>query len=273
MKKILLSALVLSTTAVFADTNSGFAQFENEYNLGYQFTQMNLINGAQQTAPVNQQALNMEIEHLFDMGVWLDANVNMVTAYSQPTLGPSGYLNGGSGGQGNGQVNNQAYALGQNPFMYSATIKGGYAFSMLDDKLQVTPYAMFGRNANWAASTVVANSYQPSGDDYFLTGGFGTRIAYRFDEKFMLYADELYSYNWDNSGAVKTIQTATYTKSYAATNYQFTTTIGAKYNITRDFQVGLSGFWNNYQPQSNMSGMIYLPQNTYGEMITIGLTY
>ena len=279
MKKIILSALVLSATAVFADNNSGFAQFENEYNLGYQFTQMNLINGAQQTAPVNQQAINMEIEHLFDMGVWLDANVNMVTAYSQPTLGP-GYMNGGSGGQGDGQVNNQAYALGQNPFMYSATIKGGYAFSLLNDKLQLTPYAMFGRNANWAASTVVANGYQPSGDDYFLTGGFGTRIAYRLNEQFMLYADELYSYNWDNSGAIKEIQTNQptqnppgYGKSYAATNFQFTTTIGAKYNITKDFQVGVSGFWNNYQPQSNMSGIVYLPQNTYGEMITVGLTY
>ena len=276
MKKLLITASILFTSYVIADNvleqYSGFQAFQNEYNLGYEFTQMTLINGAQQTAAVNQQSINLEVEHLFDMGIWADANLNMVTAYSQPTLGPN-YLNGG-GGQGG----NQAYAVGQNPFMYSFILKGGYAFSLLNDKLQLTPYGMICRNANWAASTIVANGYQPaSSNDWFLTGGFGFRVAYRFGEKIMLYADQLYSYNWDQSGAIKYIQTQPvpdgYGKSYAATNYQFTTTIGAKYNVTKDFQVGLSGFWNNYQHQSNIASVVYIPQNTFGEMISVGLTY
>lgn len=271
MKKLLLLTSLVASN-VFADI-SGFQLFENQYNIGYQFTQMTLINGQQQTAPVTQRAINLEVEHLFEMGIWADANFNMVTSYSQPTLGPD-YANGGSGGQGSGQSDDQAYAFGQNPFMYSFTLKGGYAFSVLNDELQLIPYAMFGRNANWAASTIVANGYQPAAsNDFFSTGGLGVRVAYRVAQDLMFYMDELYSYNWDNSGAIKTIQTAEYGKSYAATNYQFTTTLGARYNVTQDFQVGVSGFWNNYQHQSNVSGLVYIPQNTFGEMVTAGLTY
>ena len=256
------------SSAVLASP-SDFQAFQNQYNIGYQFSQMTLINGDQHTAPVNQQSINLEVEHLFDMGIWADANLNMVTYYSQPYLG-SGNLNGGPGDC----ADSQACALGQNPFMYSFTMRGGYAFSLLDDNLQLTPYAMFGRNANWAASTVVANGYQPaSSNDFFLTGGLGVRAAYRFGKTVMLYADQLYSYNWDQSGAIKTIQVEQYGKSYAATNYQFTTTLGVRYNITPDFQVGLSGFWNNYQHQSNIAGVVYIPQNTFGQMLSVGLTY
>lgn len=271
MRKIVITSFVFMSSMAFADA-SGFQSFQNEYNLGYEFTQMTLINGAQQTASVNQQSINLEIEHLFDMGIWADANLNMVTSYSQPALGPT-YLNGGP------CTGSQACSVGQNPFMYSFILKSGYTFSLLNDKLQLTPYAMFGRNANWVASTVVANGYTSADStDFFITGGFGFRAAYRFNETLMLYADQLYSYNWDQSGAIKSIQTQLpqnggYGKSYAATNYQFTTTIGAKYNITKDFQVGLSGFWNNYQHQSNIAGVVYIPQNTFGEILSVGLTY
>ena len=272
MNKLLTSLLLLCSVSAFAAENSEFKQFNNEYNIGYQFSQMDLINGSQQVTQVNQQAINLEIEHLFDLGIWFDINLNMVTHYSQPTLGPD-YLNGGSGGQGGGTAGDQAYAFGQNPFMYSFNVKSGYAFSLLDDKMQIIPYITFGRNSNWSSSTIVANGYQPLSNDYFLTGGLGTRLSYRFDNTLMLYADELYNYNWDNSGAIKTIQTDIYGKSYAATNYQMITTVGVKYNFTHDIQLGLSGFWNNYQHQSNIAGMVYTPQNTFGEMITIGLTY
>jgi len=261
---IMLSAL---SSSLFAAT-SDFQSFQNQYNIGYQFTQMTLINGEQRTAPVNQQAINLEVEHLFDVGIWANANLNMVTYYSQPYLG-NGNLNGGEGDCSG----SQACALGQNPFMYSFILKGGYAFSLLNDTLQLTPYVMAGRNANWAASTVVANGYQPITNDFFLTGGLGFRAAYRFDKTVMVYADQLYSYNWDQSGAIKDIQVPTYGKSYAATNYQFTTTLGVRYNVTPDLQLGLSGFWNNYQHQSNIAGVVYIPQNTFGQMLSIGLTY
>jgi hypothetical protein len=263
MKKILIKSSILMACNVFA-ASSDFQAFQNEYNLGYGFSQMTLINGNQQTVPVNQQAINLEVEHLFDMGIWADANLNMVTYYSQPIL------NAGV----NGQTFPEANAFGQNPFMYSFTLKGGYAFSILDDKMQITPYLFAGRNANWAASTVVANGYQSAvSPDYFITGGLGLRLSYRFGKEALLYVDQLYNYNWDQSGAIKTIQTSTYGKSYAATNYQITTTIGAKYNVTEDFQIGLSGFWSSYQHYSNIAGVVYIPQNTFGEAITVGLTY
>jgi hypothetical protein len=87
--------------------------------------------------------------------------------------------------------------------------------------------------------------------------------------------DELYTYNWDNSGAIKSIQTSPelYGKSYAATNYTLTSTLGAKFNVYRDLQLGVNTFWNNFQPQSNISGLMYTPTNTFGGQVSIGLTY
>ena len=91
----------------------------------------------------------------------------------------------------------------------------------------------------------------------------------------MLYADELYTYNWDNSGAIKSIQTSpeVYGKSFAATNYMLTSTLGSRFNVYHNFQLGLSGFWTNYQPQSNISGILYTPTNIIGGMVSAGLTY
>lgn len=263
---MVLSGTCLATFAHadgLTSTNT-FQKFENEYNVGLGLEQGTLINGQLQTATFNAQAFNLEAEHLFDMGLWLDVNFNMVTNYSQPNLGG---LNGGDGG------NRLGNAFGQDPFMYSFTGKVGYAFNLIDNKLQLTPYAMFGRNGNWATSTVIANGYESLSSDYFLTGGLGARLSYNINDSIVLYLDEMYNYNWDNSGAIKSIQTATYGKSYAATNYQFISTIGAKFNITSDLQLGVSGFWTNFQPQSNISGIVYTPTNTFGEMVTVGLTY
>jgi hypothetical protein len=249
-----------------------FQSFENQYNIGFEFSQIGLINGKYNNVNISQQSLNIEIEHLFVNDIWLDANLNNVINYSQPDLGPS-YLNGG-GGQRN---NNQAYAFGQNPFMNSYTLKGGYSF-LLSDKMQLLPYIMFGRNANWSASTIVANGYNNIGVDYFYTGGVGFRFGYLVNRAIMLYVNQLYSYNWDNSGAIKSIQTLPqeqggYGKSYAATNYQFTTTLGFRYNINDLLQIGLSAYYNNYQHQSNISGIVYIPQHTFGETLSLGFIY
>ncbi len=121
----------------------------------------------------------------------------------------------------------------------------------------------------------MANGGNNLASDYFYTGGLGGKIDYRINHAIMLYADELYTYNWDNSGAVKSIQTSSnlYGKSYAATNYTFTSTLGARFNVYKALQLGVNGFWNNYQPQSNISGLMYTPTNTIGYMATVGLTY
>ena len=282
MRKVLFSLLAIVTTSVFAASNSSgntseqnsetattnnsnsnaaFQQFENEYNLGFGFSQGGLINGQQQTSSYNEQMFNLEVERLFNNGIWLDGNFNMVTQYSQEDLGP---LNGGNG---------SGSAFGQNPFMYGFSLKAGYGFQLIQDTLQIIPYAMLGRNSNVATSTVNANGDQTIASDYFYTGGIGARLDYRINNTIMLYADQLYSYNWDNSGAIKDIQVPMYGKTYAATNYEFTSTLGAKFNVWQSLQLGVNGFWTNYQPQSNISGLMYTPDNIFGMMATIGLTY
>lgn len=271
MKKYLIILFAVFATSVFARSNESavvnnnysFQQFENEYNLGFGYNTATLVNGEHDTSGYNENTFNLEVERLFNNGIWLDGNFNMVTSYSQENLGNSG--NGGSG---------SGVPFGQNPFMYGFTLKGGYGFQLIKDTLQITPYAMLGRTSNLAASTVGANGGENNiASDFFYTGGIGTRLNYRINNTIMLYADELYTYNWDNSGAIKDIQTEVYGKSYAATNYELTSTIGAKFNVWQNLQLGAYGFWTYYQPQSNISGDIYTPNNIFGIMATIGLTY
>jgi hypothetical protein len=263
MRILLTGTLILALGSGYAVNNNFFQQFENEYNIGYGFSQGTLINGAHDEATYNYQSLNLEVERLFDMGLWLDGNFNLVTSYHQPNLG---YLNGGNG---------SGVAFGQDPFMYSINVKLGYAFSLINHSLQLTPYLMLGRNANWANSTILANGSIPLTTDYFLTGGLGARLSYRINSAILLFADQMYNYNWDQSGAVKSIQSAPsfYGKSYASTNYGLTTMLGAKFNLIQKLQLGVDGFWHNYQPQSNISSLIYTPTNTYGAMVSVGLTY
>lgn len=250
-----------SDSAADENSNASFQKFENEYNLGYGYSQGGLINGKQQTSTYNEQTFNLEVERLFNNGIWLDGNFNMVTGYGQEDLGP---LNGG---------NNSGQPFGQNPFMYGFALKGGYAFQLIQDSLQIIPYAMFGRSSNLATSTVEGNANNTISADYFYTGGLGTRLDYRINDTFMIYADELYQYNWDNSGAIQTAQINLYGKSYAATNYELTSTIGAKVNVWESLQLGVNGFYTYFQPQSNISGLVYTPNNIFGVMGTIGLTY
>jgi hypothetical protein len=121
----------------------------------------------------------------------------------------------------------------------------------------------------------LANGGQNIVEDFFYNGGLGARLAYRVNNNILLYIDEGFIYNWDNSGAIKSIQTSPiyYGKSYAATNYVLNSTIGAKFNVYKDLQLGANLFWNNFQPQSNISGLMYTPTNTYGGQLSIGLTY
>ena len=137
---------------------------------------------------------------------------------------------------------------------------------------------MIGRNANWSASTVVANNYNNISVDYFYTGGLGLKLNFLINNNCLLSINQLYNYNWDNSGAIKSIQTLPpelggYGKSYAATNYQLTTTIGFRYKINDLLQIGLATYYNNYQHQSNISGIVYIPQHNFGEILSLGFTY
>ncbi len=261
-----------SNNVAASNVNSAFQDFQNEYNLGYGYSSGSLINGAHNTVAYNTQSLNLELEHLFDIGVWFDVNFNMLTSNDQPNLG---VLNGGNGSYTGNPMYDNGAAFNQNPFVFTFNVKGGYAFNLINNTLQLTPYLMLGRNSNWATSTVLANGGENLTMDYFYTGGLGARLSYRINPAVLLYADGSGVYNWDNSGAVKSIQSSTayYGKSYAATNFGFKSTVGAKFNVYKNLQLGANAFWYNFEPQSNISGLMYTPTNTFGGQLSIGLTY
>jgi hypothetical protein len=255
-----------------SNVNQAFQDFQNEYNVGYVYSQGQLINGAHATAPYTTGGINVEVEHLFDMGIWFDVNFTMLTSNNQPNLGQ---LNGGNGSYTPNPAYMNGAAFNQNPFVFTFNGQVGYAFNLVNNTLQLTPYGMLGRNTNWATSTVLANGSANLTQDYFYTGALGARLAYRINSAVLLYVDGAGVYNWDNSGAVKNIQSSPsyYGKSYAATNFGFKSVIGAKFNVYKNLQLGANTFWYNFEPQSNISGLMYTPTNTFGGELSIGLTY
>ena len=270
MKKFLLTIGILFASYTFAqdnNTNDNYSQSQNfqkiqrQYNINYTLLQGQLINGKYDHSWFNAQKFGIELERLFDNNVWLDVDSYMITQYHQPDLGR---LNGGG--------NN---LFGQYPFMFGMNAKLGYAYYFMDNKLQLTPYIGLGRNANLSTSTVISNNYNTFDNDYYYTGTLGARLSYLITDNVLLYLDQSYIYNWDNSSAIKHIQSSNenYEKSFAATHYQFNTQLGTKINITNDVQIGAYMFVNNYQVQSNISGRMYTPTNTFGEGISIGFTY
>lgn len=262
-----------SRVSELASSNTNvFTTFQNEYNISYGYSQGTLINGAKDTALYTTQSINLELERLFDLGIWGDVKFTMLTSNNQPNLGP---LNGGNGSFSDNPLYNNGAPFNQNPFNFTFNGKAGYAFNVIKDTLQLTPYVLFGRNTNWATSTILANGGQNLTQDYFFTGGLGTRGSYRVNDVVLLYADGVLLYNWDNSAAIKHIQSSPdyYSKSYAATNWGLTTTVGAKFAIYRSLQLGASMFWNNFQVQSNISGLMYTPTNTFGGELSLGLSY
>src|SRR6185437_2663654 len=237
-------ATASSNDVAVTNVNSAFQDFQNEYNIGYGYSTGTLINGAHNTTSYNTQSVNLELEHLFDIGVWFDVNFNMLTSNNQQNLG---VLNGGNGSYTGNPAYNNGAAFNQNPFVFTFNVKGGYAFNLINNTLQLTPYLMLGRNTNWATSTVLANGGENLTQDYFYTGALGARLSYRINQAILLYADGSGVYNWDNSGAIKSIQTSTayYGKSYAATNFGFNSTVGAKFNVYKNLQLGANAFWYN----------------------------
>lgn len=263
--------LTTESAAVHKSKNAAFQKFDNEYNLGYAFSQFQLSNGGQQQTIQQNQTATLEVERLFDVGVWVDGSANFTT--STNSLG-----NQATGtGQGAQQPASQVPNLG------GINFKVGYAFNAVQDTLLITPYALAGRNSNLAMSTIVANNFASATTDVFNTGGFGGRLEYRINPYIELYADQAWAYNWDQSAPLNGIE--------PQNNYVLTSTLGAKFNVYDALQLGVSGFYNNYQyvsavpsPYSfgSLNGgnssngspyTIYQPQNAIGGMLTIGLTY
>lgn len=235
-----------------------FQEFDNQYNLGYGFSQTTLKNGLGQLAGVSQQFINMEIERLFDIGLWLDVNAKIVTSS----------LNNQVNGIGSGQS-----TFNQQPNLGGMNIKIGYAFNLVNDRLLLTPYIAGGRNSNMAASvSVYNNNANVATNNFYYTGGGGARLEYRVNSLIDVYADQLIVYNADQSAPVSGVE--------PQNNMLLTSTLGVKFNVYREFQIGINGFYNLSQQMSSLpidttGTTIYTPCNcgSYGGMITMGLTY
>ncbi|MCC2645522.1 MAG: hypothetical protein K0R94_1300, partial [Burkholderiales bacterium] len=106
MRKILLVTLAVASTAAFAEiTNyAPFQEFDNQYNVGYTFSQYQLSNGGNQQALQQNQGLGINVERLFDIGIWMDVGANYVI--STNSLGNKSTGTGMSGAQPASQVPN-----------------------------------------------------------------------------------------------------------------------------------------------------------------------
>jgi hypothetical protein len=247
--------------SVHATHNSLFQAFDNQVSMGYGQQQSTFGSYSTPTASTGNiygtvNLINFNGEHLFNNGIWV--NVNADTSFG---AGPAGYATPTS------LVN---YA---NTSDYGINTKVGYAFIVLEDHLQLIPYAMFGLNNVFSsvitpvtrlANPQVANAYQ-----YTFAGG--ARLEYRINDVAFLYADQIFVYNWDASG----IQNGVLSQN----NVAYTSTIGSKFNVAENIQLGIKGFWTGYIPQSG-AGMsqgpgyfMYQPQSSVGGLVSVGLTY
>ncbi|MCX8513948.1 MAG: hypothetical protein ORN24_00085 [Burkholderiales bacterium] len=276
MRKFLITLLSVSTVSAFAADNSQFQKFDNEYNLGYGVANTQFYNGIQNQALQQSQFMSLEVERLFDAGIWLDATANLVTA--QNSLG-----NQATGtGQGNSGVPGYPGTPStQDPNFGGANFKVGYAFTVLPENLQLIPYALVGRNTNLAMSTLLSNGLANVSNDFYYTAGIGGRIEYKINDYIFLYADQNAVYNWDQSGPLDGIQPQNFLIAQS--------TIGAKFNVVKNLQLGVSGFYKYYQLMADVptatpalnggndsngnSVTLYEPSSSLGGMVSIGLTY
>ncbi|HLX55116.1 MAG TPA: hypothetical protein VKR58_14315 [Aquella sp.] len=259
-----IALLSIAAASVFASDNiynNRFQDFDNEMNIGY--GQVQSIFGpyitptsSSGTITSTVNMVDLEVERLFNNQVWVDVTANMSFG-----AGPTGIPTPP------GQVN---FAT---PVNYGFNGRVGYAFSLVKNHLQLTPYGILGVNNvfNSVVTPVTKFANPVSTDQYEYTMGLGARLEYRVNNTFLLYADQTAIYNWDASG----IQNGKQSQN----NMAATSTLGLKVNLVQDLQLGLKGFWTAYAPQSG-AGMsigggyqMYELQTAVGGMITAGLTY
>ena len=276
MCKILITLLTISTGVAFAVKNSAFQAFDNQYNTGLGVNNITLYNGGNQQSLSQSQYMSLDVERLFGLGIWFDINANLVL--SQNNLGTKAP---GTGMASSDKKDYPGMPASQDPNLGGVNAKIGYAFPIIPERLQVTPYGLVGRNTNLSMSTIVSNNFNNVTNDFYYTGGLGARIEYRINKNILLYADQLAVYNWDQSAPIGGIP--------PQNNMVWTSTVGAKFNPYKSLQFGLQGFYTNYQAEAStpsatptnnggptdIGGLyaIYQPQSSIGAQISIGLTY
>lgn len=270
MKKLNLLLLLLGVSASsFADnniesdlSNASFQKFDNQYYMGLGYGYGNLQNGYNQNAGYGVVNLGLGVERLFDMGLWMRFDALMMSNYYNYSNNPN---------------TSSVITAGMDPSFASMNMKLGYAFTTFQDTLQLTPYALAGRNTNLSANAINNNTDPDGGtnnfttnatQDYFLTGGIGGRVEWRLDDTTMLYADQNILYNADMSHPNSNYS--------SASNTAFNTQLGAKFNVWRELQIGAQAQYSHYILSNNPTQIQMFqmnPTDMITGMITIGLTY
>lgn len=250
MRKILLSLLAISATSAFALTNNtDFQAFDNEANVGFGMSWANVkvgdgasLSGTPFSGVQQAGLVNLEAEHLFNNAIWVDVNSGM------------NFM------QGSGLANSSEYGING---------KVGYAFTF-NNHLQVTPYFTAGMNNNGMGILTAAgganDGASATANQMFITSGLGARIEYRINNTILVYADQNMVYNADTNGYGGA--------ALAQNNWQETSMLGAKFNLVDNFQLGVKGFYNNYQYKTDGAANNALQSvDGFGTMVTLGLTY
>lgn len=263
MKKIFIITLTSISMHSFAYFNySNFQHFDNQIGFGMSAQQgnFNTRDAANHPNVYDMVALNLEVEKLFDVGLWLDVNVSNLQTYTQTTA-----------------VN----PLGAYPFIATFNAKVGYNIAFTNF-FSMTPYINFGKNANLTAFTGTtggATINQGVSKDFFYTPGIGLRFEFPINKYVEVFFDQMYAYNYDQSNIplpdTKTI--------IIASNSQWTSILGVKVDLWENLQLAANVFYTNYNDYNQASlaylsstpadGLLGLPTTATGIQGSVGFTF
>jgi hypothetical protein len=259
MKYKFLVLMLLTANGYTLEDYKQFQSFNNALSIGFGISRLNLSNGSD-SALVSGVSYQLDIERLFNNGIWMDLNSSVVVSSLT------------SQSIGTGSSASLKSPFNQNPDLGGINLNLGYSYLMSDDLL-VTPFFNLGRNTNLASSTVYFNNNKNISNDFYYTLGVGSRIDYIINKSVMLYIKPYIDYNWDQSGPINGVM--------PQNNLTYNIMLGSKFDVYKNFQIGLNGYYSYYQQMSDLpidkytNKPIYTANSNsgYGGNITFGLVY
>lgn len=234
--------------------NQVLAKFDNTYSIGYGIAASKnaYSSGVLPTINGSNAFLNVEFMHLFDNNIWTRINGEIITHQSQSNTSSKG-------------IAKLAPTYIGTPG--SANINAGYAITSTKIDAQIIPYL----NAGIIANINAYNAEESAKISYILAHDFlsqygaGFRTEYAVNSRFQLYFDQLFAKLNDYS-------------IMGLRAWRSTSTVGGKFNITKNFWLGLNSFYDSINPTST----IYNPaaninyaakQTVIGGLLSIGVNY
>ncbi len=268
MKKLSILTLLISSTALaYADSAyTNFQQFDNQVGFGMN-SQNGNFNNSQSNGNPNQfsiTSLNLEVEKLFDLGLWMDINAGVAQTYTETNM-PNNVF---------------ASPLGSYPYLQTLNGKFGFNFPITSN-FAIVPYISLGKNANLTSYTSLAGTPGPGGqginvtNDFFYSLGGGIRLEAPINKYVAIYLDQMLVANLD-----QTNYNIANTPIISASNNQWTTTLGVKVNPWEKLQIGANLFYTNYSGYSQSSINVLnsvmgvgVPSTAFGFQVSAGFTF